>query len=211
MVKQVILGTTIIAQAILCHHDVNASTDTIGPNGINSAGLLTVPGAPLDGSGISIGQVEPGRPGKQNVPDTTEYNNFVTPFKVFDRSLLIHDDLGLGSAGIHAENVASIMISTDTTPVPPDMNGAHFAPTGVAGHANLLSIAARPTSSEQDDYAVSSQTIVSYSKNNADGAMPLRAINMSFGVTLPGPNPLYDGNSTLTSYVDWSAKNDDVL
>ena len=34
---------------------------------------------------------------------------------------------------------------------------------------------------------------------------------MSIGVTLSGNNPAYDGNSTLTEYVDWSAQNDDIL
>jgi hypothetical protein len=41
-----------------------ASTTTIGPNGINSAGL-TLNGMPLIGNDIGIGQVELERPGKR--------------------------------------------------------------------------------------------------------------------------------------------------
>jgi hypothetical protein len=194
-----------------------ASTDTIGPHGINSAGLLTVPGEPLDGSGITIGQIEPGRPGKQNDPDTVAYNNFVNPLKVFDESGIVSKDI-LGpdaGSGLHAEWMASIMISTDTTPVPADANGMHFAPTGVATGARLLSNAAEVVDSTDDftaqnRYAVSSQQIVTYAKDNFTDPQQIRAINMSFGWSL-GNTHVYDGNSTLTEYVDWSAKNDDIL
>lgn len=46
-----------------------ASQDSIGPNGINSAGLHDFKGNLLDGTGVDIGQVEPGRPGKDPPDD----------------------------------------------------------------------------------------------------------------------------------------------
>ncbi len=192
-----------------------ASTDTNGANGINSTGL-TVNGQPLNGSGVSIGQVESYRAGKKNDPDTTEYNDHVTPFKVFDNVGLVPDSLGPpgGDNGIHAETVASVMISTD--PTDPDGAGPRTPPTGVAPGARLLSIAAGVGKSFMPDqaqqyFAESSQAIVTYAKTNFTDAQQIRAINMSIGVTLSGNNPAYDGNSTLTEYVDWSAQNDDIL
>lgn len=197
-----------------------ASSDTISSNGINSAGL-TVNGQPLNGTGTTIGQIEPGRPGKHNDPDSNKYNNFVNPFKVFDYlggspNYASSDDfLGPGNdAEIHAEWIASIMISTDTTAFT-ENSVQHFAPTGVSPSAKLLSMAAETlgsTSVDQQHYAVSSQAIVTYAKtHHADGLQNISAINMSFGNELPGPNPLYDGNSLITEYVDWSAKNDNIL
>src|SRR5262245_58257651 len=125
---------------VLMSTAVLASTDTNGPNGINTTGS-SVTG--LDGGGISMGQVEDGRPAKKNNPDTSSTaNDFVTPYKVFDNVLLISDSLGpTGTdAGLHAENVASVMISTD--PNDPDGGGPRSAPKGVAPAAKLLAIAA---------------------------------------------------------------------
>lgn len=48
-----------------------ASNITIGPNGINSAGLLDFNGNPLTGAFAVIGQVEQGRPGDAAVWATT--------------------------------------------------------------------------------------------------------------------------------------------
>ena len=129
-----------------------ASTDTNGANGINATGL-TVNGQPLNGSGVSIGQVESYRAGKKNDPDTTEYNDHVTPFKVFDNVGLVPDSLGPpgGDNGIHAETVASVMISTD--PTDPDGAGPRTPPTGVAPGARLLSIAAGVGKSFMPDQA----------------------------------------------------------
>ncbi len=66
-----------------------ASEDTIGPNGIYSAGLK-IGNDDLDGSGITIGQVEPFRPGDPTQPngmnfDTTGslFNSSVDPAEVF--------------------------------------------------------------------------------------------------------------------------------
>ncbi len=81
---------------------------------------------------------------KKNDPDTQAiiYNDYVTPFKVFDNVMLIDGSLGPPNsyARIHAETVASVMISTD--PRDPDGAGPRTPPTGVAPGAQLLSIAA---------------------------------------------------------------------
>jgi hypothetical protein len=42
-----------------------ASQESIGPKGINSAGLLGFDGQPLTGAGVAIGQVELVRPGNR--------------------------------------------------------------------------------------------------------------------------------------------------
>jgi hypothetical protein len=47
-----------------------ASTNTIGMGGINSAGLQTFNGMPLDGAGVSIGQVESTRPPRMRADES---------------------------------------------------------------------------------------------------------------------------------------------
>lgn len=65
----------------------NASIDTIGPNGINSAGLLGLNGMPLTGVGIGIGQVEIGRPGRRvadgGPDDAAHSDQTIVPAGVF--------------------------------------------------------------------------------------------------------------------------------
>jgi hypothetical protein len=110
----------------------HASTDSIGTNGIRSAGLLDANGEELDGDGIDIGQVEPQRPGKPGYDtDAMCCNSTVEPTAVFRRD---------ATAGVnqdyddHALNVAGVMISSATTA--PE---GHSPPTGVAPEAALAS------------------------------------------------------------------------
>jgi hypothetical protein len=89
--------------------NVVASTDTIGPNGINSAGLGLI------GNGVLIGQVEPFRPGKPgydmgaNCCDST-----VVPSDVF-----VHDRQALMDERIddYSLAVVGIFISKETTAI----------------------------------------------------------------------------------------------
>jgi hypothetical protein len=74
-----------------------ADTITVGPNGINSAGLLDFDGMPLTGAGVVIGQVEPGRPGDAHVGDDLAHRNTTTnPADVFVQD--IADDPPLHAA-----------------------------------------------------------------------------------------------------------------
>ncbi len=81
---------------------VQASLDTIGPNGINSAGLMGLGGMPLTGAGIGIGQVEIGRPGRRVAdggPDDAA-----------------HSDVSIVPAGVFLGNVADTVPNTHTDP-----------------------------------------------------------------------------------------------
>jgi len=94
---------------------VQADTVSIGSNGINSTGLTNANGQLLTGAGISIGQVEPLRPGDVDVGDDLANRNTTTnPAGVFIR------DSGMVPftntfTGPHAQQVAGVLISTDTT------------------------------------------------------------------------------------------------
>ena len=172
---------------------VNASTDTIGPNGINSAGLVGFDGMPLTGANVGIGQVEIDRPGKHvddGGPDNAaNSDDSIVPAGVF---------LGNGNAvanmntSDHAQWVAGVMISTD---VPR---------TGVATEAELYAAARNPLTNINQGHSQSSQHIAT--RNGGD----VRAINMSFGIA-PTGGEAFDGNSLLTQFVDWSAAHHDVL
>lgn len=59
---------------------VNASTVTIGENGINSVGLSLPNGNPLNGSGIAIGQVEGFRPGDPTMPNGADFDTMANLF-----------------------------------------------------------------------------------------------------------------------------------
>jgi len=92
----------------------------------------------------------------------------------------------------HAQEVASIMISTDST-----------AP-GVAPGAKLHAAGYAVNSVTQRDAALSADRIAD--RNFGD----IHAINMSFGLALTGGEGL-DASSHLSRFIDWSAKRHDVL
>jgi hypothetical protein len=176
------------------------STETIGPDGINSAILG------LTGAGISIGQVEVNRPGKRIAdggPDMpAKANATIVPEQVFLRNGMAVADMNISE---HAEQVAGIMISTDVTDgtAPPAVvNG--IAPTGVATGADLYSSAYNvPIGPGQPEAALSAQHVALQ-----DGG-DVRAINFSFGE--PIGSDLLNGNSLLTKFVDWSTNVHDML
>jgi hypothetical protein len=185
-----------IWQTVLFANVAFASTQTTGLNGINSSGLG------LTGAGIGIGQIEEGRPGKRIVDGGTDAadkgSQYIVPTAVFRRD---------GAANVmdtddHAEEVAGVMISSDTTDGP-DMDGD--APIGVAPQAKLYASAYNVAAGlGQDQVAISAQHVAL--QNGGD----VHAINFSFGQQLVSTDQL-DGNSLLTEFVDWSAKTHDTL
>ena len=115
---------------LLFASSINADTRSIGPAGINSAGLG------LTGAGVRIGQFEPGRPGDAgNGDDAAHRNSTTNPADVF---IMNNSGNPLANAEVasHAQEVAGVMISTsmvDGTGIDDDgdplANG--IAPTGV--------------------------------------------------------------------------------
>lgn len=178
-----------------------ASTITIGPKGIDSAGLTLVTGMPLNGSGVAIGQVELTRPGWSvddgGIDDSAHSSRDVVPANVFRRTTS-----GTGIANLytnnHAEQVASVLIGTDTTD--PDGAGPRSAPTGVAPGADLYSSATDP-GPPPAPYDVEAAITINHVATLP--GVDVRAINMSFGN--PVTTLIMDGNQHLTRFVDWSA------
>ncbi|MCC7473971.1 MAG: S8 family serine peptidase [Pirellulales bacterium] len=202
-----------------------ASQDTIGLNGINSAGLTTANGLPLNGGAVAsvdpvaIGQVESFRPGDNSFDtDPTLRNATVDPAGVFflkqgppityNATSNTASEIGPppypfpANAGHHSIGVAGVMISTamDTPNTP-------ITPTGVSLGAQLYSIGQESTGTDDDAYlALASQQIALLP---GVPGVDVRAINMSVNVT--SSSGASDGNSLMTLFLDWSASAHDVL
>ena len=166
-----------------------ASEDTIGPDGIDSAGLIGFDGETLTGGGVAIGQVElnrPGRPGTDHM--ATSYNLVVQPTAVFFRTSNTNftpnpDSIKnpmtnpQGDIDTHPEEVAGVMISNaGGSEIDPSI------PTGVALGASLFSAGFNPASGSDVNVdaelmmeLIADQTIPGQA-NNAH----VKAINMSF-------------------------------
>jgi Subtilase family len=165
----------------VCARADNAST---GAGGIRSQGLG------LDGTGVSIGQVEPSRPGvpPPGLDNAANSNPTVTPAGVFVRNGAAVANMNTAN---HAESVAGVMIATGVG-----------APTSVAPGASLFASADAGVGPNFDPAsALAAQQVA------LQGA---RAINMSFGNPLFGGNTL-NGNSLLTQMVDWSGRTHNSL
>jgi hypothetical protein len=167
------------------------SVDSNGPNGINSGGLS------LTGAGIDIGQVETGRPGDPNFDTNASLVNSMTnPADVYFWNQFNFNATSNAFSEItaHAVEVAGLMISAD--PVA----------KGVATDAELHSIGINPVGPTLVDiYTQTAQAA------NHIATLPgerIWAMNMSINVASSGDA---DGSSLLTSYVDWSAHNHDIL
>jgi hypothetical protein len=181
-----------------------ADSYSIGPNGINSAGLG------LTGAGVRIGQVEQGRPGDVgNGDDAAHRNSTTNPLDVFIQNIP-GDPAPNAEVSDHAQEVAGVMISTsavDGTGIDgngdPIANG--IAPTGVATGAIHYSSAyvTEDTNPGYQDAIVTFQRIASIPN--------MRAVNHSWGkeeVDFSNPN---NGESLLTMALDWSAIRHNVL
>lgn len=171
-----------------------ASNDSIGPNGINSAGLTNAVGAPLDGSGVRIGQVEQLRPGQPGFDFLSNSNSTITPSGIYriNGPATANADIGDG----HALRVAGVMISTSPGSAP-------TVPRGVSTGAALYSSAyvSSGTDPGYQNALLSTQQVAQQS---------VHVINHSWGKDLD-PSASFDGNSQLTLGLDWMASRYDVL
>lgn len=166
---------------------------SIGASGIDALRLQQAP-YNLTGQKIAIGQVEIGRPGQFGIDKAVSRNRFMSLTQVFYRNDRPRINSNLDS---HAQNVASLMISTAKQM------------RGVAPEARLFSSAAgTPRRYGQPEECLSTQHVAL--QNGGD----VRAINFSFGESLrhdPRPQALLDGNALLTQCLDWSARVHNVL
>lgn len=196
-----------IISVVISSRLVFASTDTLGTNGINAAGLLDFDGMPLDGSGVDIGQVEGARPGDPSFDtDVDLFHSLVDPEEVFMRSspplsFTPTMDDALNEIAVHPLWVAGVLISTDTSN--PDSDGD--SPTGVAPGATLYSAGDDATPPDYDpETAITMQHLATLPGAN------IRAINMSIGNPSVGGH-IPDGNQHLSQFIDWSASKHDIL
>jgi len=177
------LGTPVLA----------LQTTSVGEAGIDALRLQQLP-YDLIGRKISIGQVEIGRPGQYGLDKAVAGNRAVNLAGVFLRDRPAKSNTNLDP---HAENVASVMISSDK------------AIRGVAPGARLYSGAVGSLKTGgQPEECLSAQYIAM--QNGGD----VRAINFSFGETLerdPRLNARLDGNALLTQCIDWSSRFHNVL
>lgn len=167
-------------------------TTSIGPEGIDAVRLHQPP-YNLTGRKISIGQVEIGRPGQYGL-DKAVSGREIALAGVFLRDRPAKANTNLDP---HAQNVASVMISSDK------------AIRGVAPGARLYSGAVGSLKTGgQPEECLSAQHVAM--QNSGD----VRAINFSFGETLerePRVNARLDGNALLTQCIDWSSRFHNVL
>ncbi|MCI0333494.1 MAG: S8 family serine peptidase [Planctomycetes bacterium] len=176
-----------------------ADSVTIGPRGINSAGLG------LTGSGVVIGQVEQGRPGSLEAGDDLAHRNTtIEPADVFIKNNPGNPAPNSSDVRPHSEEVAGVMISTDMTDGAGEfMNG--IAPTGVATGASLYSSAyvTEDVDPGYDDAILTFQFIATIPG--------MRAVNHSWGKPEDGVVFPNNGESILTMAIDWSASQHNVL
>ncbi len=168
-------------------------TTSIGEAGIDALRLHQQP-YDLIGRKISIGQVEIGRPGQYGLDKAVSGNRTIALAGVFLRDRPAKANTNLDP---HAQNVASVMISSDK------------AIRGVAPGARLYSAAVGSLKTGgQPEECLSAQHVAM--QNSGD----VRAINFSFGETLerdPRLNARLDGNALLTQCIDWSSRFHNVL
>ncbi|PIG92119.1 S8 family serine peptidase [Gloeocapsopsis sp. IPPAS B-1203] len=168
-------------------------TTSVGNAGIDALRLHDAP-YNLIGRKIGIGQVEIGRPGQFGLDKAVTHKQQVSLAGVFLRNQPAKPNTNIDP---HAQNVASVMVSTDK------------AVRGVAPGARLYSTAVGSLKTGgQPEECLSAQHVAL--QNGGD----VRAINFSFGETLerdPRPNALLDGQALLTQCIDWSARVHNVM
>lgn len=172
---------------------VLALNDSMGENGVNALRLHQAP-YNLLGRKIGIGQVEVGRPLKIGQDKAASNLKVISPQAVFYRNQLPVPDKNVDE---HASMVAEVMISQDK----------HLR--GIAPQANLYASAVGSLNEGgQPQECLASQHIAQ--QNSGD----VRAINFSFGESLARDernDARLDGKALLTSCIDWSAREHDVL
>jgi len=177
-----------------------ASLLTIGPDGINSVNLTLADGVTrLDGAGIGIGQVEPGRPSKMGVDTLGDLHDSVNPTAVFrqDGTPTAADLIDTNPTDVdffdHAMQVAGVMISTDPVAKGVAPGASLYSSTHATGSA---------TGGTADDLTMRAIQQVATQPN-------VRAVNHSYFKLYPGT--LKDGNDLLSAGLDWSAAKHNVL
>ncbi len=180
--------------------------------GINSVGLG------LNGQGVAIGMVEISRPPVPGLEDPVDVNAAVNTKAVALRDLELPpqfpsskgvgvdtetDPLAIG----HSLWVAGVLISTDAV----DSTGNGNAPTGVVPQASLYASAANNSGAntvvEQTRYQLSYNWVAQ--QGAPEGGV--RAINSSYGLNENIAPIKMGAKSQLSSYVDWSASEFDLL
>ncbi|MEL6500136.1 MAG: S8 family serine peptidase [Cyanobacteria bacterium J06623_1] len=187
------LGFGVFASIFLLVAPVVALNDSVGKNGVNAL-LLHQPPYNLLGRKIGIGQVEVGRPIKWGKDKAANILENISPSAVFYRNQPPIPDK---NADDHASMVASVMIARDKRL------------KGIAPQAELYSSAVGSLShGGQPHECLASQHVAL--QNSGD----VRAINFSFGESLERDDrddAQLDGKALLTSCIDWSAREHDVL
>lgn len=185
---------------------VLADARTVGPDGIDSKATgLDGSTTDVDSPGIEIGQVEPGRSAKPDYGTPPEPAASVTkPAGVYFRAA---GGMALPNEadGDHATQVAGIMIGD------PTLAGGLFE--GVAPKANLHSGAIGEGNS--DDVPASADVNFALTANRiarlSGPGVRVRAINFSATRGLQDFIEHLDGSTHMTRFVDWSARQQDIL
>jgi hypothetical protein len=181
---------------VLCSATARASSDSTGPDGIDSIATN------LSGFGAVIGQAEGNRAGKpmfdtdpmnyaSNTIPTSVYREGVGGFDLPDSDGFLRD---------HATEVAGVMIAQK---FPSGLISPCAACVGVAPSAQLHSMAMNIL--DPVDSALGLNRL-------ARLLVDVKAINLSFNQEAQGgPVEFVDGNSHFTQFIDWSARRHDVL
>ena len=167
--------------------------DSIGEKGVNARRLHQAP-YNLLGRKIGIGQVEVGRPVKLGKDKAANSLKAISPQAVFYRNEPPKPDKNVDD---HASMVAQVMIAKNKYL------------QGIAPEAELYASAVGSLNEGgQAQECLATQHIA---QQNSDD---IRAINFSFGESLERDerdNAKLDGKALLTSCIDWSAGQHDVL
>lgn len=174
---------------------VFALETSVGVAGIDARRLHDPP-YNLTGRKIAIGAVDIGRPRQFGIDKSANRHQEIPVTRVFFQDKAPSADEinepNKRQAEQHAEQVASVMISSDK------------ALTGVAPDANLYATAVGMLQrSAQPEECLAAQHLAL--QNSGD----VRAINFSFGETLredPRPDARLDGQALLTKCIDWSSR-----
>ncbi|MBW4535779.1 MAG: S8 family serine peptidase [Pleurocapsa minor HA4230-MV1] len=188
MSKQI--GFLVFAGISLLIAPVLALNNSIDKSGINALRLHQPP-YDLLGRKIGIGQVEVGRPVKLGKDKSTKLLEVISPRAVFYRNQPPASDQNIDD---HASMVAQVMIAQDKQL------------RGVAPQAKLYSSAVGALGDAgQSQECLASQHVAL--QNSGD----IRAINFSFGESLEPDDAPLNGKALLTSCIDWSAREHNVL
>ena len=188
MSKQI--GFLVFAGISLLIAPVLALNNSIGKSGINALRLHQPP-YNLLGRKVGIGQVEVGRPVKLGKDKATKLLEVISPRAVFYRNQPPASDQNIDD---HASMVAQVMIAQDKQM------------RGVAPQAKLYSSAVGALGDAgQSQECLASQHVAL--QNSGD----IRAINFSFGESLEPDDAPLNGKALLTSCIDWSAREHNVL